>query len=793
MKQLLQNLRSGETLVAEVPIPQPRPGTVLVKTAASLVSAGTERTLVAFAEKSLLGKARSRPDLVRQVLDKARREGVLTTLEAAFNRLDQPMTLGYSSAGTIFALGEGVQGLQARQRVACAGGGYAVHAEYNVVPTNLLAALPENVGFESGAFATLGAIAMHGFRLSQAQISERVAVIGLGLLGLLTVGIARAAGCQVLGLDLDPGRVARAKNMGAIAAVREHAEEAARGFSHGRGCDAILVCADALDDDPVALAGIIARDRARVVAVGAVGQELPRKIYYEKELSFINSRSYGPGRYDPSYEEDGQDYPIGYVRWTEGRNLEAFVELLADRLIDVRPLITHRFPIEEAPEAYELITGKRQEPFLGVVLTYPEKQEDEKRNTKYVMRYAENVIRNTKYVRRNKKEARVRLGILGAGNFATSVMLPALQKMDSIDLVGVASASGLSARHAAERFEFEYATSDQNEIISNTEINTVAILTRHHLHAQQVISALEAGKHVFCEKPLAIKPEELDGVVKAIGQLGNKAMAIEDNRSGDQAMAIEDNRSGDQEVGQPGDRAIRDLDLAERETQIGIRNLQDSSISPSPYPLLMVGFNRRFAPLAQKLKAFMEARQEPLVANYRVNAGYLQPEHWLHDPEQGGGRLIGEGCHFVDFLTFLVGSLPETVVAQALPDDGLYRQDNVLLTFTFPDGSIGTVSYLANGDKSFPKERVEVFAGGRVAVLEDFRSLETAREGKRKVFRSRLRQDKGHRAEWEAFAEAILKGGAPPIPYEQVFGVTRATFAAVEALRSGAQIRIDTL
>jgi predicted dehydrogenase/threonine dehydrogenase-like Zn-dependent dehydrogenase len=754
MKQLLQNLRSGETLVAEVPIPQPGPGTVLVKTAVSLVSAGTERTLVTFAEKSLLGKARSRPDLVRQVLDKARREGVLTTLEAAFNRLDQPMALGYSSAGTILALGEGVQGLQAGQRVACAGGGYAVHAEYNVVPKNLLAALPENVDFESGAFATLGAIAMHGFRLSEAQIGERVAVIGLGLLGLLAVGIARAAGCQVLGVDLEADRVILAKNMGAMAVLREQAEEAAQSFSRGRGCDAILICADAPDDDPVALAGTIARDRARVVAVGAVGQDLPRKIYYEKELSFINSRSYGPGRYDPSYEEDGQDYPIGYVRWTEGRNLEAFVELLASGLIDVRPLITHRFPIEAAPEAYELITGRRQEAFLGVVLTYADRDDYEKRNTI-------SVIRNAKHVIRNKKEARVGLGLIGAGNFATAVMLPALQKMDSIHLVGVASASGLSARHAAERFEFEYATSDVNEILSNTKINTVAILTRHHLHAQQVVAALEAGKNVFCEKPLAIKSDELDEIVKAI------------RRSGEQAA--------------------RDLDYAGREAQIAISNSQDSSISPNPYPLLMVGFNRRFAPLVQKLKAFIEVRQEPLVAHYRVNAGYLPREHWLHDPEQGGGRIIGEGCHFVDFLTFLVGSLPETVVAQALPDDGLYRQDNVLLTFTFPDGSIGTVSYLANGDKSFPKERVEVFAGGRVAALEDFRSLETVREGKRQVFRSRLRQDKGHRAEWEAFAKAILDGGSPPIEYEQLFGVTRATFAAVEALRNDTQIRIDNL
>ena len=348
MKQLLQNIRSGETSVVEVPIPTPQAGEVLVCSAASLVSAGTERMLVEFAEKSLLGKARSRPDLVRQMMDKSRREGLLTTVEAAFNRLDQPMPLGYSSAGTIVALGPGVEGYRAGQRVACAGGGYAVHAEYVSVPVNLITPLPDQVDFESAAFTTLGAIAMHGFRLAETQLGERIAVIGLGLLGLLAVGIAHAAGCQVLGIDLDPQRVALAEKMGALAVPRDQAEETALSFSRGRGCDSVLICADTSSSDPVELAGLIARDRARVVAVGAVGLHIPRKIYYEKELTFLNSRSYGPGRYDPAYEEGGKDYPIGYVRWTEGRNMEALVELLAGDRLDVHPLISHRFPISSA-------------------------------------------------------------------------------------------------------------------------------------------------------------------------------------------------------------------------------------------------------------------------------------------------------------------------------------------------------------------------------------------------------------------------------------------------------------
>lgn len=725
MKQLLQNLKNGETLVVEVPVPNPQPGEVLVRTAASLVSAGTERTLVSFAEKSLLGKARSRPDLVRQVMDKARREGLLTTLDAAFNRLEQPMPLGYSSAGTIVALGPGVEGLQVGQRVACAGGNYAVHAEYASIPRNLITPLPDEVDFESAAFTTLGAIALHGFRLAEPQLGERVAIIGLGLLGLLAVGIAQAAGCHVLGIDLDPRRVDLARRMGATAVGREGAEEAAQGFSRGRGCDAILICADTSSADPVELAGVIARDRARVVAVGAVGLQIPRKIYYEKELSFVNSRSYGPGRYDPAYEEGGQDYPLGYVRWTEGRNLEAFVELLANRRVDVHPLITHRFPIDQAPQAYDLITGKRGEQFLGVLLTYPAGEAEHP-----VRRVALSPATHASAQPGSKVDV-VRLGVLGAGNFATAVMLPALKTTPGVELVGLVSASGLNAQAAGKRFGFQYAASDEAEILADPRVNTVAILTRHNLHAAQVIAALNAGKHVFCEKPLALDEAELE------------------------------------------------------EIQALVASLADGQGS-----MLMVGFNRRFAPLAVELKRFLEGRGEPLAAHYRVNAGYIPPSHWVHDPEQGGGRIIGEGCHFVDFLTYLVGQPPCAVTAHGLPDGSRYREDNVVMTFAFPDGSLGTVSYLANGDKAFPKERVEVFCGGRTAALDDFRSLEMVRDGARRVLRSRLRQDKGHRAEWLAFSSALRQGGPPPIPYEHLFGVTRATFAAVQALRCGEKVNI---
>ena len=712
MKQLLQSMRDGESKVVEVPVPAVQPGMVLVRTGASLVSAGTERMVVEFAGKSLLGKVQSRPDLAKQVLDKARREGLLSTVEAAFNRLDQPMALGYSSAGTVVALGEGVEGVQVGQRVACAGGGYAVHAEYAVVPVNLVAPLPDGVDFESGAFGTLGSIALHGFRLGQPQVGETVVVIGLGLLGLISVRLAQAAGCRVFGVDLDERRVALAREMGAEAVARAQAEDVAQAFTQGKGADIVLICADTPSNDPVELAGEICRDRGRVVAVGAVGMELPRKVYFYKEIEFIVSRSYGPGRYDPDYEEGGHDYPLGFVRWTAGRNLSAFVNLIGDGKLDVTPLISHRFPIEQGAEAYELITGKAGVPFLGVLLTYPdadEKELDKKQTVQITPSPA-------------PKTNTVQLGALGAGNFAGAVIFPVTAKHRDIQLVGVASGSGRSAQHAASKHSFSYATSDSEKIINDPAVNTIAVLTRHHLHAEQTLAGLQASKHVFVEKPLALNRRE----------------------------------------------------LAEIQTEVQKPNA----------PLLMVGFNRRFAPLAQLMKAFLDGSAEPLVAHYRVNAGFIPPGHWVHDPDQGGGRILGEGCHFIDFVTWLVGAPPSSVSAHSLPDLGRYRQDNVVIQLAFPGGSLGTVSYLANGDKSASKERVEVFSGGRVAVLDDFRSLETYHRGSRKVEKSRLRQDKGHAAEWDAFASAILAGGPPPIPYEHLFGVMEATFDAADALRS---------
>ena len=713
MKQLLQNIKTGKSTIEEVPVPTPREGQALVRVEASLVSAGTERMVVEFAEKSLVGKARSRPDLVKQVLDKARREGLLNTAQAAFNRLDQPMALGYSSAGTIVKLGKGMQGFKVGQRVACAGGGFAVHAEYNIVPRNLLTPLQKNVDFESAAFTTLGAIALHGFRLAEPQIGENVAVIGMGLLGLLTAQIASAAGCNVLGIDIDHARLTLASSLGLQSASREKAVDSAQAFTSNRGFDVVIICADTSSNDPVELAGVIARDRARVVATGAVGLSLPRKIYYEKEISFINSRSYGPGRYDPNYEENGQDYPLGYVRWTEGRNFEAVLDLMSKGKLQVQPLITHRFPIEKGVKAYEVITGKTKEKFLGVLLTYTaERQKEESKITFPIIVSRQSSI--------------VNLGVLGAGLFANAVLLPAIKKAGDINLVGIAASGGLHAQHSGKKFGFKYATSDEDEILNDPNINTVAILTRHDSHADLVVKTLKAGKHVFVEKPLAITSNQLSVISRQLKKTDNC--------------------------------------------------------------ILMTGFNRRFAPLAQGLSGFYKDRSEPMHVHYRVNAGLIPLNHWTQDPEVGGGRIIGEACHFIDFITFLVGDSPVSVSAHALPDNGRYREDNVSMTFTFPDGSIGVVDYLANGDKSLPKERVEVFCGGRAAVLDDFVSLQLVEGGN--IKETKGAQDKGWVNEWKVFTNSIRNGGEPPIPYEQLIGVTRSTFAAVESMRTRQIVRI---
>ena len=729
MKQVLLHARTGEVTVEEVPAPQLLPGCVLVRIAASVVSAGTERASTEFARKNLLQKAQARPDLVRDVISKIQRDGFLSALQTVRSRLDQPQSPGYSSAGTVIAVGEGVTGIQPGDRVACAGAGFAVHAEIACVPRLLVARIParepgsgDEVSFDEAAFATLGAVALHGIRTAEVRLGDLVAVIGLGLLGQLTVQLLKAAGCRVLGMDIDHSRADLAQRMGADAvsdsasALRDLCAES----SHGCGVDSVLITAETPSSDPVNLAGALARDRAIVVAVGTVGLDLERKAYYEKELDFRISRSYGPGRYDAAFEQKGRDYPIGYVRWTETRNMESFVQLLAEKKINLGTLITHRFPIERAQNAYALITGRSREPFLGVVIQYAETC-DQSATLSLVPRSVE----------RSASATSVRAGLLGAGSFATSTLIPAIKASSAGALVAVCAATGAHARHAASKFGFQSCCTDDAALIHDPQINTVVIATRHYLHARQVLQALAAGKHVFCEKPLCLSEKELATIVRAI-------------------------RS-----------------------------------SSSETPRLMVGFNRRFAPMAVQLKSFFAPVSEPLALAYRINAGYLSPDHWVNDREQGGGRILGEVCHFADLLMFLAASPIIEVEARAVGGSARYSGDNLIATLRFASGSVGTITYLASGDRSFSKERIEVFGGGRTAVLDDFRRLELAHNGRKQTVRSRWRQDKGHRAEWAAFAESVQRATEPPIPLVEIVCSMLATFRLEKSLSTGKPVAVN--
>ncbi len=732
MKQLLQDARTGELKVAEVPAPQLLPGCVLVRVAASLVSAGTERASAEFASKGLLAKAKARPDLMRDVMAKMQRDGLAATWQTVRSRLDQPQSVGYSSAGVVVAVGDGVTDIIPGDRVACAGAGYAVHAEFACIPRMLVAKIPEvvemesQVSFEEAAFGTVGAICLHGIRTAEVTLGDTVAVIGLGLLGQITVQLLKAAGCRVFGMDLSQSRADLALVSGVEAACTN-----ARDFldicfqqTGGLGVDSILITAETPSSEPVNLAAELARDRAIVVAVGTVGMELQRKLYYGKELDFRVSRSYGPGRYDAAYEQKGRDYPIGHVRWTETRNLEAFLQFIAEGKLDLPSLITHRFPVEQATRAYDLITGSTREFVLGTLITYAGAESSS----------APNLSSRIPVSAVLPSAASIGWGVLGAGNFAQNTLLPALKTISGISFVGVCNATGPRSRAAAEKFGFSYCSNSEAELLQDPKIRAVLIATRHNLHASQSLAALHAGKAVFCEKPLCLTERELAALVNAMSTPPSA-----------------------------GENA----------------------------PVLMVGFNRRFAPMALQLKQFVSEIHEPLAIHYRVNAGYIPADHWVNDIEQGGGRLLGEVCHFVDFLCFLAGACPVEVQAQTVGNPGQYNMDNVVASLKFADGTLGTISYLANGDKSASKERIEVFGGGSVAILEDFRRLELIRNGRKRIARSRWKQDKGHRAELQAFADAIAYKIPVPISFEQIAGSMLATLRLQNSCQTGQPLTVD--
>jgi polar amino acid transport system substrate-binding protein len=711
MKQLLQNLRTGEATVAEVPVPVVQAGRVLVRTAASLISAGTERALTELGQKSLLGKARERPELIGKVWEKVKTEGVAQALEGVRDKLDQSHAVGYSAAGIVIECAPDVTDFRPGDRTACAGTDYASHAEIISVPRNLCVRLPEGLSFAEAAFGTVGAIALQGVRLAEPTLGEAVVVIGLGLVGQLTVQLLKANGCRVFGIDIDETRIQLALQSGAESgSTPAEAKDKVIAWSRGRGADACIIAAATTSDEPVELAGEISRLKGRVVAVGLVGMNVPRNVYYQRELTLKVSLSYGPGRHDSDYEEGGHDYPVAYVRWTEGRNIEAFLDLLAGGRIDVKPLITHRFSIDDAPRAYQLISGKAHENYLAVILEYETEGE--------VRRRIENKSANKKAA---KSAGRVGIGLIGAGSYAQKILLPNF-KAAGAEFCSIASASGVSARDVGTKYGFRRFLSDARSVIDDDEANLIVIATRHGTHAELTAQALERGKHVFVEKPLALNDAELDAV----------------------------------------------LEVASRsEGQ------------------LLVGFNRRFSPLAVKAKEFFVNRQSPLSIVYRVNAGRIPREHWTQDPNEGGGRIIGEVCHFIDLMQFLTGAPPKSVFAESASGSGnIVSEDSVLIILQFEDGSNGVIAYLAEGDSSLRKEHIEIFGEGKTFVLDDFRSAKLYAEGREKNETLR-QQDKGQAEETRVACAVVADGKPNPITLQELETTTRATFRIRDSLRTG--------
>lgn len=730
MKQILQNYKTGELRIADVPVPALRSGGVLVATRASLISAGTEKMKVDVARKNLLGKALERPDQVKKVVESVRQQGLLQTYEKVMNKLDTPTPLGYSSAGIVLEVGREAQGFQVGDPVACAGAGYAVHADVAFVPQNLVVRMRPDTPFDRAAFTTLGAIALQGVRQGEIRLGEDVVVVGLGLVGLLTVQLLKEAGARVLGVEIDPARAALARELGcdrvALGSAVE-VREAVLQATGGRGADAVLVTAASSSSAPVALAGEVSRDRGRVVVVGITKLELPHRVFYEKELSLVLSRSYGPGRYDPSYEEAGVDYPLGYVRWTERRNMEEFLRLVEEGRVRVDPLVSHRIPFAEAERAYGLITGKASEPYLGIVLTYPDAPPEKKGRIDLRPKAAQPA--RVAEARGRAAGEPVGVGFLGAGNFATSMLLPHLARRSDVRLTGVVTASGLTARGAAEKFRFAFCASSPEEVLEDPSTDAVFVVTRHQLHAAFAERALLAGKAVFVEKPLAVTNQELDRVARAVADVESK-------------------------TGRPAK--------------------------------VLVGFNRRFASLSKDLAAHFPKGGGPLLVSYRVNAGFLGKESWYQDPAQGGGRILGEVCHFLDYIVFLTGSPIARVVASGLRDErGHWRaDDNLSVTAECADGSVGTVLYAAAGDPAMPKERVEVLGRGRSGVLDNYQSL-TLWSGNRKKTKNALAVDKGHAAEIERWIESLRTSAPPPIAWPELYNVSRATLATIESLAHG--------
>lgn len=722
MLQVVQHQKTGELWVEELPRPVLKNGGILVRNVYSLINTGTERTSINTARSSLIGKAKSRPDLVKQVFDNVKREGVGATYKKVKTRLDSIKELGISSAGIV--LESSTDAFKPGDRVACAGGGYASHAEVIYVPKNLAVKIPDSVSFEDAACTTVGAIALQGVRQSDVKIGEHVAVIGLGIIGLLTVQLLKASGCRVFGLDVSRQNFSLAETLGCdrcdVSDV--HSVEKILSWTSGLGTDAVLLTAGTRSNAPLNLALQYARPKSCVVIVGDIGMQITRTPFYEKELDLRISCSYGPGRYDPMYEQEGIDYPVGYVRWTENRNMQAFVDLLDQQKISVPPLISHTFTIDDALKAYELVTGGNKELHRGILIHYPERTEDETTVGRITIPVATEVTRF--------KQSKPVVGFIGAGNFTQSNILPLLRS-ENVVLRNVATVKPVNAKSVAEKFGFQLCTTDPEEILNDDAINTVFIATHHDTHARFVIESLKRKKHVFVEKPLAINYDEL----------------------------------------------------------VNIRSVY-SSINGDKLPQFFVGFNRRFSPSLRKLKDYFKSIKEPRSILYRVNAGSLPHDHWMNNPGQGG-RIIGEGCHFIDCMVYLTGERPVSVYAQFIPTiSGMHIVDkSVHATIRFSNGSIGTMIYNIGNDRAVEKEYIEIAAGGCTGIVRDFTGLLFYSQGKRR--KKKCKGYKGHREEIHNFLQCITGKDQPELTFDEIYMVTAATFEIEASLKTGTQKEIQ--
>lgn len=715
MKQVLQSLKTGATELADIPCPAPGAKKLLIRTTRSLVSAGTERMLVEFGQASWLEKARSQPDKVKMVVDKIKADGLLPTIEAVQNKLDQPLALGYCNVGTVLELGSQIGGFALGDRVASNG----KHAQVVSVPGNLCAKIPDAVSDDEAAFTVIGSIALQGIRLANPTLGEIVVVTGLGLIGLIAVQLLKANGCRVIGIDIDPVKLDLAKHFGAEVIDVSNGQspvEAAMSLSRGRGVDAVIITASSQSNDLVHQAALMSRKRGRIILVGVVGLELSRADFYEKELSFQVSCSYGPGRYDANYEERGNDYPVGFVRWTEQRNFEAVLDMMAEGRLNVKPLISHRFDLDKANEAYQLIIST--EPSLGILFDYPAIAQ----SADAVLRVNQiNLSSSSNGVPRNTLKASV--GFIGSGNYAVSVLIPAFQKAGA-HLLGVASRAGVSSVYAGKKFGFEKAATNADLVINDANINTVVVATQHDSHADYIEQGLLAKKHLYVEKPLCLTMVQLNQISTLY-----------------------------------------------------------AGMDASSRPNLMVGFNRRFAPHIQKIKALLGSTSTPKSLVMTVNAGRIDGSHWTQDGQVGGGRIIGEACHFIDLMRYLAGSpITEHSVQAMGGSETVASSDSVMIGLKFADGSIASIQYLANGSKAFPKERLDVFCGGKILSLDNFRKLQGYGWPGFKSL-NLFRQDKGQQACVKAFIDSIENGKPSPIPFEEIAEVSRVTIEIAQEAR----------